>query len=75
MLHSGPRWLGSSTPLGAPTTRVQVPKPNAFRGTRNARDIENFLWSLEQYFRALGIVKDARKIDPAPQYLADIAMV
>ncbi|XP_043809670.1 uncharacterized protein LOC122722623 [Manihot esculenta] len=64
-----------STSGGAPMARVEVPKPQAFRGTRNAKEIDNFLWSLEQYFKALGIVEDARKIDHAPLYLADTAMV
>lgn len=36
---------GTSFALGAPTTRMKVPKPNAFKGTHNAKDIDNFLWS------------------------------
>ncbi|KAF2282515.1 hypothetical protein GH714_044044 [Hevea brasiliensis] len=67
--------VGAATTSIAPTARVEVPKPNAFHGGRNAKEIDNFLWSLEQYFRALGITEDARKIDHAPLYLADTAMV
>ncbi|KAF2282521.1 hypothetical protein GH714_044067 [Hevea brasiliensis] len=58
--------VGAATTSIAPTARVEVPKPNAFHGGRNAKEIDNFLWSLEQYFRALGITEDARKIDHAP---------
>ncbi|KAF2282408.1 hypothetical protein GH714_043985 [Hevea brasiliensis] len=44
-------------------------------GARNAKEIDNFLWSLEQYFRAIGITDDAKKVDHAPLYLVDTAMV
>ncbi|KAF2291637.1 hypothetical protein GH714_027758 [Hevea brasiliensis] len=56
-------------------SRVEVPKPSVYGGARNAKEIDNFLWSLEQYFRALGIMDDAKKVDHAPLYLVDTAMV
>ncbi|KAF2319180.1 hypothetical protein GH714_013783 [Hevea brasiliensis] len=67
--------VGTNHALTIPTARVDVPKPGAYLGARSARDIDNFLWSLEQYFRALGIEDDARKVDHAPLYLAESAMV
>ncbi|MFQ6665854.1 hypothetical protein Gotur_032434 [Gossypium turneri] len=36
-----------------------VPKPKEFVGTRSACDMDNFLWRMENYFRAKGIVNDA----------------
>ena len=45
----------------APTHRVDVPKPKEFKGTRSAKDVDNFLWDMEQYFRVMGIVEDATK--------------
>ncbi|XP_057985426.1 uncharacterized protein LOC110653506 [Hevea brasiliensis] len=48
------------------TARLDVPKPSAFKGARSAREIDNFLWTLDHYFRALGVDDDARKIDNAP---------
>ncbi|KAF2282258.1 hypothetical protein GH714_043951 [Hevea brasiliensis] len=56
-------------------SRVEVPKPSVYSGARNAKEIDNFLWSLEQYFRAIGITDDAKKVDHAPLYLVDTAMV
>ncbi|KAF2282498.1 hypothetical protein GH714_044021 [Hevea brasiliensis] len=38
----------------------------ASEGARNAKEIDNFLWSLEQYFRAIGITDDAKKVDLRP---------
>ena len=29
-----------------------VPKPKPFNGARSAKGLENFLWDMEQYFKA-----------------------
>ena len=55
-------------------SRMDVPKPRLYGGARNAKEIDNFLWSLEQCFKALG-VDDTKKVDHATLYLADTAMV
>ena len=36
-----------------------APRPPAFYGVRNTREINNFLWGLEVYFGAIGIEDDA----------------
>ena len=36
---------------GEVATKVKVPEPKPFNGARNAKDLENFLWDMEQYFR------------------------
>ncbi|KAK0597588.1 hypothetical protein LWI29_026747 [Acer saccharum] len=33
---------------------IQVPKPATYNGTRNAIEVKNFLFGLEQYFEAKG---------------------
>ncbi|MBA0771075.1 hypothetical protein Gotri_019600 [Gossypium trilobum] len=38
-----------------------VPKSKEFVGTRSACDVDNFLWRMENYFRAKGIMDDAVK--------------
>ncbi|MBA0765308.1 hypothetical protein Gotri_014527, partial [Gossypium trilobum] len=38
-----------------------VPKPKEFVGTSCACNVDNFLWRMENYFRAKGIVDDAVK--------------
>ena len=64
---------GTFSPIVAP--KVDVPRPKSFHGSRNARELDNFIWSLEQYFDAMGIEEDAKKIKTAPLYLADAAML
>ncbi|KAF2299384.1 hypothetical protein GH714_031787 [Hevea brasiliensis] len=66
---------GTNHALATPTGRVEVPKPSVFKGVRNAREIDNFLWALDQFFRALGVEEDSRKVDNAPLFLAESAMV
>ncbi|KAF2291283.1 hypothetical protein GH714_022168 [Hevea brasiliensis] len=66
---------GNNPTLSSPAARVDVPKPGVFKGARNAREIDNFLWALEQYFRALEVEEDSRKVDNAPLFLAESAMV
>ena len=36
--------------------KVRVPEPKPFSGVRNAKDLENFLWDMEQYFNVACIL-------------------
>ncbi|KAH1047446.1 hypothetical protein J1N35_038230, partial [Gossypium stocksii] len=44
-----------------PKTSVDVPKPKEFKVARSIKDVDNFLWGIEQYFYAKGIIDDASK--------------
>ncbi|KAL4339236.1 hypothetical protein GQ457_08G033370 [Hibiscus cannabinus] len=57
------------------TRRVEVPRPRTFGGSRNAQEVDNFLYGLDQYLGAVGIVEDASKIQTASLYLTDTAML
>ena len=37
--------------------KIEAPKPPVFKGVRDAQEVENFLWHLENYFRH-GKVRD-----------------
>ncbi|KAK8308846.1 hypothetical protein V6Z12_D02G088300 [Gossypium hirsutum] len=54
---------------------MDVPKPEKFKGARSARDVDNFLWEMEQYFRAMGIEDDAIKVSTASIYFTDVALL
>ncbi|KAH1096345.1 hypothetical protein J1N35_013266 [Gossypium stocksii] len=54
---------------------MDVPKPEKFKGARSARDVDNFLWEMEQYFRAMGIEEDAIKVNTASIYFTDVALL
>jgi len=59
----------STAPMG------NAPTPPAFHGVRSAREIDNFLWGLKAYFRAMGIEDDAQKMSNATFSLKDVALV
>ncbi|KAK8314289.1 hypothetical protein V6Z12_D01G162200 [Gossypium hirsutum] len=54
---------------------MDVPKPEKFKGARSARDVDNFLWEMKQYFRAMGIEDDATKVNTALIYITDVALL
>ncbi|KAG8478979.1 hypothetical protein CXB51_028879 [Gossypium anomalum] len=54
---------------------MDVPKLEKFKGARCARDVNNFLWEMEQYFLAMGIEDDAIKVNIALIYFTDVALL
>ncbi|CAM8925756.1 unnamed protein product [Rhodiola kirilowii] len=79
-LEEGRKGQRPGAPSGpaTPTSEVRpidAPKPKSFGGARNARDIDNFLWGMEQYFEALGVENESVKIRTAALYLTDTAML
>ena len=38
--------------VGEVATKMKVPEPKPFDGARSAKDLENFLWDIEQYFKS-----------------------
>lgn len=72
----GHKHLAGSCSTGAsPYNAIQVPKPSTYNGTRNATEVENFLFGLEQYFEAKGVMDDATRIGSAPTYLREAAQL
>ncbi|KAE8736351.1 cytochrome P450 78A7-like [Hibiscus syriacus] len=67
--------FGNSVATVAPKALGDVPKPEKFKGTRSAQDVENFLWGLDQYFAATGITEDAKKVSIASVYLSEVALM
>lgn len=56
-------------------TRSIVPKPKPFNRARDAREIENFLFDMEQYFEATNVGNDTTKVTTATMYLTSNAKV
>ncbi|MBA0575492.1 hypothetical protein Golob_027465, partial [Gossypium lobatum] len=68
--------LGSGMLASGPKQHnMDVPKPEKFKGARFAREVDNFLWELEQYFRATSIEDDATKVNTASIYFIDVAFL
>lgn len=53
--------------------KVEVPKPQASNGKRDAKQLDNFLWKMEQYFEAINLVDEEAKVRATTLYLIDKA--
>lgn len=51
-------------------TRVRVPEHRAYGGVRDAKELENFLFDMELYFRAVKPDSDETKVLMATMYLS-----
>lgn len=60
---------------GSSGPNLKVPKPDIYNGTQNATLVENFIFGLEQYFDAMGVIDDAAKISHAPTFLRESAQM
>ncbi|KAL0415754.1 UNVERIFIED_CONTAM: hypothetical protein Slati_3407300 [Sesamum latifolium] len=49
--------------------RIRNPKLEAYNGARDAKEVENFLFDIEQYFLAANVEDEARKVLTAIMYL------
>ena len=49
-------------------SKVNIPEPKAFSGARSAKELENFIWDMEQYFTAAR-VPDDDKLNITTMYL------
>ncbi|RVW78883.1 hypothetical protein CK203_043173 [Vitis vinifera] len=58
---------GSASGSKAPS-KLRVPEPKGFNGNRNTKELENFLWDIEQFFKATH-VPDGEKVSITSMYL------
>lgn len=54
---------------GIQVTKIRVPEPRAYGGARDAKELENFLFDMEQYFRAVKPDSEETKVSMATMYL------
>ncbi|KAK3002239.1 hypothetical protein RJ639_021302 [Escallonia herrerae] len=51
------------------SSRPRVPEPKSYGGARDTKELENFLFDIEQYFRAIRVDSKATKVSMAAMYL------
>lgn len=67
--------LGNEVLVAAPKPKVDVSKLKEFNETRFAKDMDNFLWGMEHYSRAKGIMHDATKVNFIAMYFTDATLL
>ncbi|XP_070013663.1 uncharacterized protein [Nicotiana sylvestris] len=55
--------------------KIEAPKPPVFKGVRDAQEVENFFWHLENYFRHGKLRDDEAKINTTVLYLSETVML
>ncbi|KAA0045199.1 senescence-specific cysteine protease sag39 [Cucumis melo var. makuwa] len=54
-----------------PVSRVKIPKPNPFYRARDVKALENFIFYLEQYFKATNMIIEETKMTLATMHLSE----
>ncbi|XP_069148271.1 uncharacterized protein [Solanum lycopersicum] len=54
------------------SSKVKIPEPKAFSGVRSAKELDNFIWDMEQYFTTAR-VPDSYKLNITTMYLTSDA--
>ncbi|KAL0454956.1 UNVERIFIED_CONTAM: hypothetical protein Slati_0834800 [Sesamum latifolium] len=54
------------------SARLRIPEPKAYSGARDAKEVENFLFDMEQYFLAANVEDEAKKVSTTTMYLIAI---
>lgn len=54
---------------------IDVPKLEKFKGERSVREVDNFLWEMEQYFLAMSIKDNEAKVNIIAKYFTDFALL
>ncbi|KAL0411991.1 UNVERIFIED_CONTAM: hypothetical protein Slati_3788800 [Sesamum latifolium] len=68
-------WAGAFGVSNAPVVahdvgaRLRIPESKAYSGARDAKEVENFLFDMEQYFLAANVEDEARKVSTVTMYL------
>ncbi|XP_021773341.1 uncharacterized protein LOC110737294 [Chenopodium quinoa] len=57
---------------GSGGAKIKPPKPRTFNGTRDSKEVDNFIFDMEQYFRVCQLENEL-KVDTATMYLVDDA--
>ncbi|KAK3042477.1 hypothetical protein RJ639_000201 [Escallonia herrerae] len=56
-----------------PSPSLDTPKPKEFRGKRDAKELDNYIWHMERYFEGASITDEKTKVRTATLYLTDTA--
>lgn len=69
------RTTGNTVGLVRGTPKIKAPEPKKYNGTRDAKELDNFLWQMQQYFEAISLEDERIKVRTASLYLSDTAIL
>ena len=68
-IHRG----NNRNPHGFDMSKMRVPEPKPYSGARDARELENFIFDMEQYLRILRVPEGEEMLTVATMFLCDDA--
>ncbi|WMV07362.1 hypothetical protein MTR67_000747 [Solanum verrucosum] len=74
-LKEGVKVEGSTSSDRDREAKVEAPNPHMFKGVRDAQEVENFLWHLENYFKCSQLNSDKNKINTIVMHLSEMSML
>ena len=75
LVYQAAMWNGVLKSSTTPKPVKDIPKAKDFNGTKSAKDVENIIWCMEQYFRGMSITNDAEKVNIVVVYLTDVTLL
>ncbi|OIT36819.1 senescence-specific cysteine protease sag39, partial [Nicotiana attenuata] len=69
LLRGGGNQIGGTVNSASATKKLKIPEPKPYSGARNAKEVENFIFDVEQYFDAVRDLEEAKKVATAAMYL------
>ena len=66
---------GEESLVGRLPPRQKIPEPKSFGGERDARELQNYFFDMEQYFKAIELEDERQKVTTATMYLTGDAKV
>lgn len=60
--------FAASGPTQGESSKVKIPEPKSFGGTRSAKELQNFICDIEQYFTTAGVA-ESDKFNITTMYL------
>ena len=61
--------MGNTTITPSEASRVKLPEPRPYEGQRDAKEVDNFLFDMEQYFKMVPSISEDSKVVMATMYL------
>ncbi|XP_070036452.1 uncharacterized protein [Nicotiana tomentosiformis] len=73
LLRGGGNKIGGIVNLAHVAQKLKIPEPKPYSGAQNAKEVENVIFDIEQYFDVVGGLEEAKKVAIAIMYLQDNA--
>ncbi|XP_070036297.1 uncharacterized protein [Nicotiana tomentosiformis] len=69
LLKGGENQVRAAMNIAPMPQKLKILEPKPYNGARDAKEVENFIFDIEQYFDVVGQLEEAKKVATAAMYL------